>query len=103
MCESICAKADHAVLNPPGQVLIPLLTLSIVFVCNPMDFVALLNMNNGIKIQAANRKDFSFVGEGLEICAAEKGTALCWGFLIYFLSTLSRLNAPRLFLWQAVV
>lgn len=50
MCESIGAKADRAVLNPPGHVLVPLLTLGIVFMCNPMDFVALLNMNKGIKI-----------------------------------------------------
>lgn len=98
MCESICAKMDHAVLDPPRQVLIPLLTLSIVFMCNPMDFMALLDRNKGIKIQDTNRKDFSFVREGLEICPAKKGTALCWGFLIYFLSSLWSLNAPRLFL-----
>ena len=66
--------------------------------CNPMDFVALLDRNKGIKIQATNRKDFSFVGEGLEICAAKKGTALYLSFLIYFLSTLSSPNAPHLFL-----
>lgn len=98
MCESICAKMDHAVLDPPGQVLIPLLTLGIVFMCNPVNFMALLDRNKGIKIQDTNRKDFSFVREGLEICAAKKGTALCWGFLIYFLSSLWSLNAPRLFL-----
>lgn len=68
-----------------------------------MDFMALLDMNKGIKIQATNRKDFSFVREGLEICAAKKAAALCLGFLIYFLSTLLSLNAPHLFLWQAVV
>lgn len=98
MCESICTKADHVVLSLPSQFLIPSLTLGIVFVCSPIDFVALLDMNKGIKTQATNRKDFSFVGEGLEICAAKKGTVLCWGFLIYFLSTLSSLNAPHLFL-----
>lgn len=98
MCESIWAKADHAVLNPHGQVFIPLLTLVIGSVGNPMNFVVLLDMNKGIKIQATNRKDFSFVREGLEICAAEKTTALCWDFLIYFLSTLLSLNASHLFL-----
>jgi len=67
-------------------------------VCNPMDFVALSDMNKGIKIQATNRKGLSFVGEGLEISAAKKGTALCWGLLIYFPSALSSLNAPRLLL-----
>lgn len=72
MREPICATSDRAVLSPLGQVLIPLLTLGIVFVCNPMDFMALLNMNKGIKIHATNRKDFSLVGEGIEICAAEK-------------------------------
>lgn len=72
MREPICATSDHAVINPLGQVLIPLLTLGIVFVCNPMDFMALLDMNKGIKIHATKRKDFSLVGEGLQIWAAEK-------------------------------
>lgn len=81
MCESIWAKADHAVLNPHGQVFIPLLTLGIGSVGNPTDFVALLDMNKGIKIQATNRKDFSFVREGLEIFAAEKNHFIVLGFL----------------------
>lgn len=80
MYDSICTKADHAVLNPPCQVLIPLLTLGIVFMCNPMDFVALFNMNNGIKIQATSRKDFSFDREGLEICY-KKRHCIVFGFI----------------------
>lgn len=56
--------ADPVVLNPPGQVSIPLVTFGIVIVCNPMDFVALLNMNKGIKIQSQTGRIFLLSGKG---------------------------------------
>lgn len=66
--------------------------------CNPMDFMALLNINTGIKIQATKGKDF-FFGEELEISAALKKALYCVsGFLIYLLSPQSSLNAPCPFL-----
>lgn len=56
--------ADPVVWNPPGQVSIPLVTFGIVIVCNPMDFVALLNMNKGIKIQSQTGRIFLLSGKG---------------------------------------